>query len=265
MPLPSSGNAISFSQIRAEMNSGNSGAISMSSLYKNGSLGARGVTGIPLSGGISFSHFQGKRGNPVPSGLLAKYSGDSWNGTTLVDETGGGYDSTATRGTISTTTEANTTLKMIYGGTTAGVQFPSAILPSTYTCFSISRYNGPTRNRIIEGMVDNWLTGHWNGQTCVAYHMGWVTSSSSPNPVGTAWVLSTDQINLYRGNKTTYGTTGGTASTRLTINYGNYTVLLPGAAESSDWAVYAILVYNRALNSTEYTAVENYLSGLYGI
>lgn len=261
MPLPASG-PISFSQIRTEMNSGNSGAISMSSLYSNGTLGARGVTGIPASGALALSVFLGKRGNPVPSGLIAKYSGDSWNGTTLADETGSGYNSTATRGTVSTTTEANTPLKMIYGGTSAGIQFPTSILPSPYTVFSISRYNGANRGRIMEGINNNWLSGHWSSQTCVAYHEGWVTSSSSPNPVGTAWVLSTDQVNLYRGNKTTYGTSGGTQNCRLSIHYGTYSF---GSAETSDWAVYAILVYNRQLNSTEYTAVENYLSGLYGI
>lgn len=260
MALPSSG-PISFGDLRTAMDSTNSGAISLGSLYSNGSLGARGVTGIPQSGEISMSHFQGKRGNPVPSGLLAKYLGDSWNGTTLVDETGGGYNSTASAGTISTTTEANTPLKMIYGGTYTGIQFPTSILPSTYTLFAITRYNGSTRARILDGMTNNWLCGHWNGQTCVAYHEGWVTSSSSPNPVGTGWVLSTDQINLYRGNKTTYGTSGGTQSTRLSIHYGTYVNL----GERSDWAVYTILVYNRALNSTEYTAVENYLSALYGI
>ncbi len=262
MSLPTSG-PISFSQIRTIMNSGNSGAIAMSSLYSNGTFGTRGVTGIPISGALSFSVFLGKRGNPVPSGLIAKYSGDSWNGTTLNDETGSGYHSTATRGTINTTTEVNTPLKMIYGGTTAGIQFPTAILPSPYTVFSIARYNGTNKARIIEGIGNNWLSGHWNGQTCVAYHEGWITPSVSPNPVGTAWVLSTDQLNLYRGNKTTYSNiNGGTQNCRLSIHYGAYTF---GYSEVSDWAVYAILVYNRELNSTEYSAVENYLSNLYGI
>ncbi len=262
MPLPSSG-AISFSQIRSEMNSGSSGAISMSSLYANGSLGARGVTGIPGTGTLSFSHFRGKAGNPVPSGLLAKYSGDSWNGTALVDETGSGYNATTTRGTIMSTTVAqNTAMRLIYGGTGAGIQFPSGILPSTYTLFAISCYNGSTQRRILDGITNNWLSGHWNAQTCVAYHEGWVTSSNSPNPVGYSWVLSTDQINLYRGNKVTYGTTGGTQSTQLSINHGLGTITW---GETSDWAVSAILVYNRALNSTEYTAVENYLESLYHI
>lgn len=262
MALPSSG-PIGFDQIRASMNSGNSGEISLGSLYSNGSLGARGVTGIPQSGEISFSHFQGKRGNPVPSGLIAKYSGDSWNGTSLQDETGSGNHATTVRGTVTATAEANTSLKMIYGGTTAGIQMPSGILPSTYTCFSIVRYNGPNRQRIIEGVEPtNWLSGHWGGQTCVAYHEGWLTSSSSPNQVGTAWVLSTDQINLYRGNKTTYGTSGGTSSARLSIHYGSGSY---SWNEMSDWAVYAILVYNRALSSTEYNAVENYLASIYHI
>lgn len=262
MALPTSG-PILFSQIRTAMNSSNSGVITMSSLYSNGTLGTRGVTGIPASGVLLFSAFLGKRGNPVPSGLIAKYSGDSWNGTTLSDETGSGYHSTATRGTIATTTEVNTPLKMIYGGTSAGIQFPTAILPTPYTLFSIARYNGVNKQRIIEGINNNWLSGHWGTNTRVAYHEGWVTSSSSPaNAVLTEWVLSTDQRNLYRGNKIERGTSGGTQDCRLSIHYGKYTFEY---AERSDWAVYAILVYNRQLDSTEYTAVENYLSGLYGI
>lgn len=262
MSLPTSG-PILFSQIRTAMDSGNSGVITMSSLYSNGTLGARGVTGIPASGVLLFSAFLGKRGNPVPSGLIAKYSGDSWNGTTLTDETGSGYHSTATRGTINTSTESNTPLKMIYGGTTAGIQFPTAILPTPYTLFSIARYNGVNKQRIIEGINNNWLSGHWGGQTRVAYHEGWVTPSSSPaNAVLTEWVLSTDQRNLYRGNKIERGTSGATQDCRLSIHYGIGTFTY---SEVSDWAVYAILVYNRQLNSTEYTAVENYLSGLYGI
>jgi len=262
MPLPTSG-PILFSQIRTEMNSSNSGAISMSSLYSNGTLGTRGVTGIPASGVLWLSTFLGKRGNPVPSGLIAKYSGDSWNGTTLVDETGSGYHSTATRGTVNTTTEANTPLKMIYGGITAGIQFPTAILPTPYTLFSIARYNGGNRQRIIEGINNNWLSGHWWGNTCVAFHEGWITSENT-NQLGTAWVLSTDQRSLYRGNKQLHSIRAGVQDCRLSIHYGTYTTP-SNSTERSDWAVYAILVYNRELSSAEYTAVETYLSGLYGI
>jgi hypothetical protein len=248
------------------MDSGNSGVITMSSLYSNGTLGARGVTGIPASGVLLFSAFLGKRGNPVPSGLIAKYSGDSWNGTTLIDETGSGNHSTATRGTINTSTEGNTPLKMIYGDITAGIQFPTAILPTPYTLFSIARYNSTSasrQQRIIEGINNNWLSGHWWGNTCVAYHEGWVTSSTT-NQLGTAWILSTDQRSLYRGNKIERGTTAGSQDCRLSIHYGTYTTP-SNSTERSDWAVYTILVYNRQLSSAEYVAVETYLSGLYGI
>ena len=235
----------------------------MSSLYSNGTLRTRGATGIPASGVLLFSAFLGKRGNPVPSGLIAKYSGDSWNGSTLIDETGSGYHSTATRGTINTSTEGNAPLKMIYGDITAGIQFPTAILPTPYTLFSIARYNGVNKQRIIEGINNNWLSGHWWGNTCVAYHEGWVTSSTT-NQLGTAWILSTDQRSLYRGNKIERGTTAGSQDCRLSIHYGTYTTP-SNSTERSDWAVYAILVYNRQLNATEYTDVETYLSGLYGI
>jgi hypothetical protein len=254
MPLQSSG-SISFSQINTEMNGSASGPISLSAFRASGSTKSRGVTGIPTSGAVAFSNFRGKEAIPVVSGLVAKYTGESWNGSnTLVDETGSGYNTNATTGTISTTTSSNNSLKYIYGGTTSGLRFPSGILPSTYTILFLTRYTGTNRNRIMNGISNNWLSGHHGSRAGAAYHEGWV--HGDVDYYNNTWVLSTDQINLYRSNARERGTSGGTASTNLSLNYGNYN-------EFSDWAFYCLFVYDRSLSISEIRLMENYINSRY--
>lgn len=261
MPLQDSG-SISFSQINTEMNGGAAGQISLSSFRASGSTKARGVTGIPTSGQISFSNFYSKTAIPVVSGLVAKYTGESWNGTTLIDETGSGYNTNANRGgAISTNTSANNGLKYIAGGTNAGLQFPTGILPSTYTILFLTRYtSGSNRRRIMDGITNNWLSGHWDGRAGTAFHEGWLTDPWTDLHNNT-WVLSTDQINLYRSNGRVRGTTGGTQSTRLSLHYGFYTGVTYN--ENSDWAFYCLFVYDRALSLSEILLMENYINARY--
>lgn len=257
MPLPSSGE-ISFNQINAEMNGGAAGQISINDFRSSGSTKARGVTGIPTSGQISFADFRGKEAIPVVSGLVAKYTGESWNGSTLVDETGSGYNTNANKGgTISTNTSANNGLIYIAGGTNAGLQFPTGILPSTYTILFLTRYtSGSNRGRIMDGINNNWLTGHHGGRAGVAYHEGWLHYGT--DYYNNTWVLSSDQINLYRSNSIERGTSGGTQSTRLSLNYGQHT-----GGETSDWAFYCLFVYDRALSLSEILLMENYINNRY--
>ena len=256
MPLQSSG-SISFSQINTEMNGGAGGQISLSSFRASGNTKARGVTGIPTSGAVAFSNFRGKEAIPVVSGLISKYTGESWNGSALVDETGSGYNTNANKGgSISTTTSANNSLKYMYGGTNAGLQFPTGILPSTYTILFLTRYTGSNRGRIMDGINNNWLTGHHGGRAGVAYHEGWVHYGT--DYYHNTWVLSSDQINLYRSNGIERGTSGGTQSTRLSLNYGQHT-----GGENSDWAFYCLFVYDRSLSLSEILLMENYINNRY--
>jgi hypothetical protein len=257
MPLQSSGQ-ISFSQINTEMNGGAAGAISLSSFRASGSTKARGVTGVPTSGQIAFSNFHGKEAIPVVSGLIAKYTGESWNGSTLVDETGSGYNTNANRGgAISSNTSANNGLKYIAGGTGAGLRFPTGILPATYTIFFITRYNGSNRARIIDGVTNNWLSGHWSGRAGTAFHEGWIHYTDVDYYVNT-WVLSTDQNSLYRSNGRERGTSGGSSSTQLSLHYGAHT-----GGENSDWAFYCLFVYDRTLSTSEILLMENYINSRY--
>jgi hypothetical protein len=195
---------------------------------------------------------------PVTNGLVGWYKGEAWNGTSWPDLSGNGNHCTVTKGTI------NKMGRYIYGRTTAGLQFPSAILPSTYTLFHVAKYNGPSRGRIFDGVNNiNWLSGFHGNRTGITYHGdsygGWLTQSATTAfPVSNV-LISTDQKALYRGNgiNLTTRTVTGSAD-RLSINYGNYTGIIYN--ESSDWAVSEVIVYNRELSLEEITNVETYLN-----
>ena len=189
---------------------------------------------------------------PITNGLVGWYKGEEWNGTSWPDLSGNGNNCTTIRGTISIAG------RYIYGGTGDGLRFPSAILPSTYTLFHVAKYNGPSRQRIFDGVTSNWLSGFHSGDTRVAYHEGWLTVSSrtdSTDPYSEV-VISCDQKSLYRANGTDY-TTNSTpnASRQLSINYGAYYT-----SQSSDWACAEVIVYNRELTLSEIETIESYLT-----
>jgi hypothetical protein len=196
------------------------------------------------------------------SGAFARYTGDSFSGTTWFDITGNGKHASVNRGTVSrvssTGNGASKTFNTLQGGVNDGILFPADVLPPTYTLFHVARYNGATRARIVTGVPDstNWLSGFWGDNTAVAFHSGWLTAQSQRRVFQNNWVISTDQNSLYRGNAFTYGTSGGSASSRLTIN--NWT------GEFSDWQCAEIIVYDRTLSATEYQLVEAYLNSKYG-
>lgn len=201
----------------------------------------------------------GSRIPPVTTNLLAVYDGDSWNGTSWQDIYGS-YHATTIRGTITsgntTGNGATQTFKALSGNTGAGLRFPSGILPATYTLFHVTRTTG-TRSRIITGSNNNWLSAHWGGRSGVAFHEGWLTSSENYLH-GDNWVYSTDQNSLYRSNGTTRGTSGGSASTNLSVNYGAY-------AEYSDWSCAFVAVYSGTMSATDYGIVESWIANKFGI
>jgi hypothetical protein len=195
---------------------------------------------------------------PVTSGMIGLYTGESWTGTQWTDLSGNGNHATTIRGTI-TTTSVNS-LTAIAGGTTAGLRFPSAILPSTYTLLHVVKYNGATRGRIVDGYTTNWFSGFHSSKAGVAYHDagGWVTAQTDIH--GTNWVISADQRNIYRSqgvSRTLANYTNG-SSASLSINHGLFT-------EYSDWACSCVIVYNRELSTNEIIQVETFLMRRYNI
>ena len=188
---------------------------------------------------------------PITDGLVGWYKGEEWNGTSWPDLSGNGNHCTVTKGTI------NKMGRYIYGKSTAGLQFPSAILPSTYTLFHVAKYNGSTRGRIFEGTTGNWLSGFYSSRTGVAFHGAWLTQDSTTNFPLDEILISTDQKDLYRGNLSnnlTINTVTG-YNIQLAINYGARYLIQP-----SDWAVSEVIVYNRELSLAEIDSVEEYLN-----
>jgi hypothetical protein len=205
------------------------------------------------------------------SGLVGWYLPENWTGTQWTDASGAGNNATSIEGTINysgthdgTSVGAQSTFPVLYGAATAEINFPSAILPATYTLIALTRYNGTTKARILDGQNTNWLSGHWSGASGVAYHGGWLTTTADRH--GSNWVLGTDQNNLYRskseGVAWEENTGGGTEGTGVT-----YAQLRLGSVgyEPSDWMCAEIIVYNRALSSDEYNRLETYMQNKYSI
>ena len=188
--------------------------------------------------------------------MIAAYEGSTFSGTTWTDDIST-YDTNAYRGTPSISSTQLNGYAILEGTTSDGLQFPSGVLPSTYTLFHVTRYNG-TEKRIFDGVTANWLSGFWSGNAGVAYHDGWLTTQTDHH--GTDWVISTDQNSLYRSNGVQRGASGGSSSKQLGLNYGNYY-----ATEASDWQCAEVIVFNRTLTQTEYEQVEQYLSMKYSL
>ena len=195
---------------------------------------------------------------PVTSGLVGWYKGESWNGTSWPDLSGNGNNCTEIRGTI------NSSGRFIYGRNSDGLRFPTAILPSTYTLFHVAMYTGANKRRIFDGVNTNWLSGYWREKTGLAYHGAWLTQlATTAFPVSNI-LVSTDQKNLYRANGTNLTINSVTGSSdRLSINYGYYTYS-PNNTETTDWAVFEVVVYNRELSLGEIESVESYLNARLG-
>jgi hypothetical protein len=205
------------------------------------------------------------------SGLVGWYLPENWTGTQWTDASGAGNNATSIEGTINysgthdgTSVGAQSTFPVLYGAATAEINFPSAILPSTYTLVALTRYNGTNKLRILDGQNINWLSGHWSGKSGVAYHRGWLTTQSDRH--GSKWVLSTDQNSLYRSksesvaweeSNTGAGGDGGATYANLRLGSVGY--------EPSDWMCAELIVYNRTLSSDEYGLLETYMQNKYSI
>jgi len=202
------------------------------------------------------------------SGLVGWYLPENWTGTQWTDASGAGNNATSIEGTINysgthdgSSVGAQSTFPVLYGGTSAEINFPSAILPSTYTLIALTRYNGANVKRILDGQNTNWLSGHWSGASGVAYHGGWITTTT--NRHGSNWVLGTDQNNLYRSKaegvawEENTGGAGAVSYAQLRLGSVGY--------EPSDWMCAELIVYNRTLSSDEYNRLETYMQNKYSI
>lgn len=195
----------------------------------------------------------------IYNGLVGYFTGESWTGTQWNDISPSANHATTITGTPVNNSVTLNGFRCLSGGTTAGLRFPSGMLPTGYTLFHVAKYNGSTTRRIFDAYSGNFLSGFHYGNTGVAYHEAWITPQV--NNHGTNWFISADQKDLYKSNGVQRSTTtGNMAAVSLSINYGSYV-----STESSDWAVACVIAYNRTLNSTEIQQMELYLNRKYNI
>jgi hypothetical protein len=146
----------------------------------------------------------------------------------------------------------------VYGASTAWMKFPvDILLSSAYTLFYVARYNGATRGRIFQGLTKNWSSGFHIYGIGTAIHdyiaCGWITPQTSDGSDN--WVLGSDRSNSFRSNGKERASANACAVfDRLAINTGG-----AGAAETSDFAIQSVLVYNVKLSDADVQRVEAWL------
>ena len=74
-------------------------------------------------------------------------------------------------------------------GTTSSVIDFGAVIGSSFTVCSVTRYTGGAKERILQGGGKNWLHGHWRGNAGVAYYEGWKTAQQENVSPDTDWVV----------------------------------------------------------------------------
>jgi len=210
---------------------------------------------------------------PVTNGLVGVYPAESFNGFQWSDVSSSNNHATTLRGTVTQNRAVSGfgNKDFLSGDVNVGIQFPSGVLPNSYTLFHVAKYNGASRARIFDGVSQNWFSGFHSGQSGKAYHhdahitRAAVGGSDDNTLFQTAhcddWIVSTDMMNVYRSNKTNRTTqqTTTTGTLTLSVNSGLQTT------ERSDWAVATVVAYNRNLTLSEVLQMENWLIRKYNI
>jgi len=146
---------------------------------------------------------------------------------------------------------------MVVGGTNSRfeIDFPG----DNYTFVHISRYNGSLKDRIWNGELNNWLSGHLGGFARV-YHGGWIIDQGTNSYDN--WSVTMDQLTFARINRGAFSGTYLSAlgpGSKIGINVSGHVNFDP-----SDWACAEFILFDQVLTAAQYTAVEDYLCDKYG-
>ena len=131
-----------------------------------------------------------------------------------------------------------------------------AVIQSSFTVCSVTRYTGDTKGRILNGDGAKWLHGHWGGRAGVAHYNGWKTTFQDNVSPDTDWVVmcgtnAGSQLKLVNGVDVG-AATGGTGDQSLFVNAGYY-------LWHSDFAIAELAVWPRGLTSAEMHRVSEHL------
>ena len=235
----------SYGQTVINGNKKNTGVWSMDADYLNAEL----VLTIPTNGLIA--HLD-----------PANYT----SGTTFADISGNNNDFTLA---------GNPTHNTTNGGTFTFTASQSMTTPSSgdmirgtsdHTVIYAAKLNSTTSNRerVLQGVTNNWLLGFWDGYYDSYYGNGWINHPTSSRD--TNWRIfagtrnhSADQDVLYsNGVSIASNSSGANGFNGLSVNAGRYN-------ENSNCDVGILLVYDRVLTATEITQVYDTYKSRYGL
>lgn len=225
-------------------------------------LGTPNISSTVLSGLLGVSTNFNLPANLTP---FVRYEAVNYNPLTKVwvDSSGNARNTQSGRisgqPTLVTTIEnqnaSTVSFKAVQGTTSDSLRFDNPVFSDgNYTLFHVSRYTGGSNGRIVTTDYSNWLSGHWNNNSGVAYHNGWVTPVQDLH--STDWLISTDFEYAYRSNGVERGSGAGDRMLPpLVVNNG----------ENSNFQIAEIVIFDRKLSTSEIESVERYLSTRYGI
>jgi len=216
---------------------------------------------------------------PTP-GLISWFRGESATNTSWPDMVGGYTASYGPAGTVTVNSGCdNYACSYISGPSTTNVTFGAILADAglTYTICSVTKYNGKTQGRILQGSKGAWVHGHRTGYNGMAnYGNGWITNvTANPTILSTLpWTAQCGSADLAQLQMVYVDVARNTANLTVTsgqmngqqvgnVFVNNLTVgYSPATAGdiNSDWAILEIITWNRVLNSTEITNVMTYLS-----
>ena len=209
------------------------------------------------------------------------YAYQSISGTTWSDMSGNSRNGSSSATLSSGTDLSNTyTIPYYYGGTGTTVTFGA--IPSSYTVFTVTRYNsttGTTYRRIITGTNENSLQGHWNGYAGVIYHNNWIFPNNNPTTTyvspNTSWTFTTSTVSgsrvIVQGSTQNSGLTSssavGASTGSVTGSPGSFCINASTAnvGETSDFAFTEFGAWSRELNVYEMSLINSYVFRKYGI
>lgn len=140
---------------------------------------------------------------------------------------------------------ASQPVKYINGSQKSAFRF-GTILNGNFTICSVTRYTGNVMGRLLRGTDTNFLHGHWNGNSGVAYYSNWVTNPRR-NANSKNWVVLCGGIQSSFLMETGKVINGALQVQGLAANVGGCC----WADEPSEWAVMELAVWNRKLSDQE--------------
>jgi uncharacterized repeat protein (TIGR02543 family) len=170
---------------------------------------------------------------------------------------------------------ATETFTALRGTRASGIALGNAELSNGFTFCAVAR---PTNTqatgwenggRLFDAVTGNWLVGWWGGYQGSFFHEGWMNNSTTTRNNNFHVICDRPAVSRFDGSALGSNGSGSSTLPEMSINNGNYTggnTRTPaGSAETSDWEVAEIIVYDRTLVDADVLRVESYLKYRYGV